>query len=148
LPCRIRAAYAAGKFALTGLSETVRAELAKSGVAVTTVTPGLMRTGSYVNVRLRGDHAAGFRWFAAMSATPLTSQRARRARAAQVIAAAAPNAFAALAAAVDRRLLPGATADREADRPCSAQHVDPGMVKALLGEDTRRQFHQPEPAWR
>lgn len=40
------AAYAAAKFALTGLSECLRAELKKEGILVTTVTPGLMRTGS------------------------------------------------------------------------------------------------------
>ena len=162
------AAYAAGKFALTGLSETLRVELAKSGVAVTTVTPGLMRTGSYVNVRLRGDHPDEFRWFAAMSATPLTAKQTPRAaaaiiaacragraaltpgwqaRAAQVVASAAPNTFAAIAAAVDRRLLPGPTSERDADLPRSARHVDPGRVKALLDEDTRHEFHQPEPVW-
>jgi NAD(P)-dependent dehydrogenase (short-subunit alcohol dehydrogenase family) len=46
-------AYAAGKFALVGLSETLRAELKREGILVTTVTPGLMRTGSYVNARVR-----------------------------------------------------------------------------------------------
>ena len=80
------AAYAAGKFALTGLSETLHAELRSHGVRVTTATPGLMRTGSYVNVSLRGDHAREFQWFTAMSATPLTSMRTDRA-AAQMLAA-------------------------------------------------------------
>src|SRR5437868_7107466 len=38
--------YTAGKFALVGLSDGLRAELRKSNVRVTTVCPGLMRTGS------------------------------------------------------------------------------------------------------
>ena len=38
--------YSASKFALVGLSEGLRAELAKDGIQVTTVCPGLMRTGS------------------------------------------------------------------------------------------------------
>ena len=69
------AAYAAGKFALTGLSETLRVELRQSGVRVTTVTPGLMRTGSYMNVRCVAITPDEFRWFTAMSATPLTAKQ-------------------------------------------------------------------------
>jgi NAD(P)-dependent dehydrogenase (short-subunit alcohol dehydrogenase family) len=38
--------YSASKFALVGLSEGLRMELAKDGILVTTVCPGLMRTGS------------------------------------------------------------------------------------------------------
>ena len=38
--------YCASKFALSGLSEGLRSELAKDNVMVTTVCPGLMRTGS------------------------------------------------------------------------------------------------------
>ncbi|MBA3270417.1 MAG: SDR family oxidoreductase [Acidobacteria bacterium] len=163
------AAYAAGKFALTGLSETLRAELGKSGVSVTTATPGLMRTGSYVNVRVRGQHQRELRWFTAMSATPLTSMQTRRAasqileaarrrvaavspgwqaRAAQIAAAVAPNAFAAITAAADRVALPPPTADPAGDGARLAADVDPGHVKALLSDETRRKFHQPQPVWR
>ena len=39
------APYSASKFALVGLSDAVRAELDPHGIRVTTVTPGLMRTG-------------------------------------------------------------------------------------------------------
>jgi NAD(P)-dependent dehydrogenase (short-subunit alcohol dehydrogenase family) len=38
--------YSASKFALVGFSAGLRAELARDGVIVTTVCPGLMRTGS------------------------------------------------------------------------------------------------------
>src|SRR6185295_10426807 len=38
------AAYCASKFALTGLSQSVRAELARENILITTVCPGLMRT--------------------------------------------------------------------------------------------------------
>jgi short-subunit dehydrogenase len=37
--------YVASKFALTGLSEGLHAELRHKGIRVTTVCPGLMRTG-------------------------------------------------------------------------------------------------------
>src|SRR5262249_6876573 len=38
--------YCASKFALVGLSEGLRTELRKDGITVTTVCPGMMRTGS------------------------------------------------------------------------------------------------------
>lgn len=41
--------YCASKFALAGLSDSIRGELAKDGIYVTTVCPGLMRTGSPFN---------------------------------------------------------------------------------------------------
>ena len=73
------APYCVGKFALVGLSEALRAELWKDGVAVTTVCPGLMRTGSHVRARIRGQHAREARWFGLAVATPLSSMSARRA---------------------------------------------------------------------
>jgi len=39
------APYSASKFALTGLSDAFRTELARENIYVTTVAPGLMRTG-------------------------------------------------------------------------------------------------------
>src|SRR5437763_7651627 len=52
------AAYSASKFALAGFSDAIRAELAADNIYVTTVTPGLMRTGSRVHATFKGDHAA------------------------------------------------------------------------------------------
>jgi short-subunit dehydrogenase len=57
------APYSASKFALAGLSDAIRAELAREKIYVTTVTPGLMRTGSDVHANFKGDHAAEYRWF-------------------------------------------------------------------------------------
>jgi len=57
------AAYCASKFALAGFSDAARAELACDKIYVTTVTPGLMRTGSDVHAQFKGDHAAEYRWF-------------------------------------------------------------------------------------
>ena len=48
--------YVASKFALVGFSEGLRAELVKDGIYVTTVSPGLMRTGSHVNALFKGQH--------------------------------------------------------------------------------------------
>jgi NAD(P)-dependent dehydrogenase (short-subunit alcohol dehydrogenase family) len=80
------APYCASKFALVGLSDALRAELARDNIHVTTVTPGMMRTGSDVNARFKGDHAAEYAWFSISAALPFVSINAERA-AAQIIAA-------------------------------------------------------------
>jgi NAD(P)-dependent dehydrogenase (short-subunit alcohol dehydrogenase family) len=66
-------AYSASKFALTGLSEGLHAELKPYGIDVTTVTPHVMRTGSHRNVLVRGRHAREALWFALGASTPVTS---------------------------------------------------------------------------
>ena len=78
--------YSASKFALTGLSEGLRAELMKHGIRVTTVCPGLMRTGSTYNAWFKGNHRLEFAWFHNADALPGLSVDARRA-ARQVIEA-------------------------------------------------------------
>src|ERR1700726_3691573 len=54
------APYCASKFALTGFSYAVGAELAQHNIFATTVAPGLIRTGSHVNGRFKGQPAAEF----------------------------------------------------------------------------------------
>ena len=73
------APYSASKFALTGFSDAIRAELARDNIQVTTVAPGLMRTGSHVNARFKGKHDAEFAWFSAGAGAPLISMDAGRA---------------------------------------------------------------------
>jgi short-subunit dehydrogenase len=65
--------YTMGKFALTGISDGFRAELTKDHVYVTTVEPGLMRTGSHVNAFFKGQHRKEYAWFAISGANPLLS---------------------------------------------------------------------------
>jgi NAD(P)-dependent dehydrogenase (short-subunit alcohol dehydrogenase family) len=71
--------YSCAKFASVGLSEGLAAELAKDGVHVTTIVPGLMRTGSHINAQFKGDHKAEYSWFSLAATNPLTSISARRA---------------------------------------------------------------------
>jgi len=71
--------YSASKFALTGFSDAIRAELARDNIQVTTVAPGLLRTGSHVNARFKGNHDAEFAWFSAGAGAPLISMDADRA---------------------------------------------------------------------
>src|SRR5881409_3085521 len=73
------ASYSASKFALTGFSDAIRAELARDNIHVTTVAPGMMRTGSHVNAKFKGRHDVEFAWFAASAGAPLISMNADRA---------------------------------------------------------------------
>jgi NAD(P)-dependent dehydrogenase (short-subunit alcohol dehydrogenase family) len=65
--------YVASKFALVGLSEALRAELAKDRIYVTTVSPGLMRTGSHVNALFKGQYKKEFALFSIANAFPMLS---------------------------------------------------------------------------
>ena len=78
--------YSASKFALVGFSEGLRAELKKYGVVVTTVCPGLMRTGSPRHAAFKGQNRAEYAWFSISDSLPLTSISAERA-ALQIISA-------------------------------------------------------------
>ena len=73
------APYSASKFALSGFSDAIRAELARDNIQVITVAPGLMRTGSHVNAKFKGNHDAEFAWFSASAGAPLISMNADRA---------------------------------------------------------------------
>ena len=70
--------YDASKFALVGYSEGLTAELRGTGVRVTTVTPGLMRTGSPRNAEFKGRHRGEYAWFKISSALPVASTSAER----------------------------------------------------------------------
>jgi NAD(P)-dependent dehydrogenase (short-subunit alcohol dehydrogenase family) len=73
------APYVASKFALVGLSGSLCAELTRDQIVVTTVSPGLMRTGSPINVDVKGRHEREFAWFAISDALPVLSMDATRA---------------------------------------------------------------------
>ncbi len=73
------APYSVSKFALTGFSDAIRAEFARDNIHVTTVAPGMMRTGSHVNAKFKGNHDIEFAWFATAAGAPLISMNADRA---------------------------------------------------------------------
>jgi short-subunit dehydrogenase len=108
--------YSASKFALVGLSEGLRAELKKDGVLVTTVCPGLMRTGSPRNADFKGQHRAEYAWFSISDSLPITSMSATRA-ARQIVAACKRGeaevilSIQAELAALFHGIFPGVTAD-------------------------------------
>lgn len=68
--------YGCAKFALVALSEGLRAELSQDGIIVTTVVPGLMRTGSHVNAMFKGRQQEEFNWFGLSASLPLISVNA------------------------------------------------------------------------
>jgi NAD(P)-dependent dehydrogenase (short-subunit alcohol dehydrogenase family) len=71
--------YSVGKFALTGFSEGLRSELLKDKIYVTTVCPGLMRTGSPRNALFKGKNEQEYAWFSVSDALPILSIAATRA---------------------------------------------------------------------
>lgn len=109
------APYTVSKFALVGLSDAMRAELAKDNIRVTTVSPGLMRTGSHLNALFKGQRSEEFTWFSLGGAPPGVSMNAERA-ARQILAACAagrPQLTLSLQAnllALSRALFPSTTA--------------------------------------
>jgi NAD(P)-dependent dehydrogenase (short-subunit alcohol dehydrogenase family) len=71
--------YSCAKSAVAALAEGLHAELAGSGVSVTAVHPGLMRTGSHLAAEFGGQREKEFGWFSAAAGSPLLSMDARRA---------------------------------------------------------------------
>jgi NAD(P)-dependent dehydrogenase (short-subunit alcohol dehydrogenase family) len=71
--------YTASKFALVGLSEGLHAELRKANILVTTVCPGLMRTGGEAHAKFIGDVETEKRWFDLAATTPIISTTAEHA---------------------------------------------------------------------
>ncbi len=144
--------YTASKFALVGLSAGLGAELAREGIAVTTVCPGLLRTGSHVQAKLKGRHGEELTWFTLAGATPLSSMAAERAarkilaavrrgqprlvlsvqaKALATAASLAPNATARALALADR-LLPRAAEGGEGDEARKGYESASRWVPSLL----------------
>lgn len=108
--------YSVGKFALTGFSEGLRSEILKDNIHVTTVCPGLMRTGSPRNAFFKGDNEAEYAWFSISDALPVISMNAKRAARQIVNACVRGDAEIVLSvpaklAVKTHALLPGITTD-------------------------------------
>jgi NAD(P)-dependent dehydrogenase (short-subunit alcohol dehydrogenase family) len=108
--------YSVGKFALTGFSEGLRSELRKDNILVTTVCPGLMRTGSPRNALFKGKNEAEYAWFSISDSLPVVSMNAECA--ARQIVIATRYGFAELVLSLPAKvavklhgLVPGLTAD-------------------------------------
>lgn len=65
--------YTVSKFAFLGYSEGLRTELARYGIVVTTIVPGLMRTGSPPQATFAGQTKKEYAMFAPSDSLPFTS---------------------------------------------------------------------------
>ena len=162
--------YSTAKFAAVGFSEGLRAELGRGPVTVTTVVPGLMRTGSHVNAEFAGQQAKEFTWFGLGASLPVVSMDAERA-ARQIVAAVAqrrpevlltpagqvvsriagvaPELTTAVLHVVQKLLLPGADGDTEAVPGRSVRSALPEPVFGALtslGRAAARRFNELGPA--
>jgi len=121
--------YVASKFALVGFSEGLHAELAADGIQVTTVCPGLIRSGSHVQAKFSGSRQEEYRWFSAGATTPLVSIAVRRA-AAQIFRAV-------VAGAAEITLTP------QAFLAARAVGIAPGAAQHLAGVVNRTMLPKP-----
>jgi NAD(P)-dependent dehydrogenase (short-subunit alcohol dehydrogenase family) len=142
--------YCASKFALAGLSEGLRMEAAKDGIVVTTVIPGLMRTGSPRNAVFKGQHRAEYAWFSILDSLSATSTSADSAARSIVNACRHGDAEVVLtlpakAAVLVHNLFPGLTQDLSA---LVNQLVLPGPggvgQQAVKGKDSESEW---SPSW-
>jgi NAD(P)-dependent dehydrogenase (short-subunit alcohol dehydrogenase family) len=157
--------YCASKFALVGLSEGLHAELAREGIRVTTVCPGLMRTGSPRNAEFKGRHGAEYTWFTLADSLPgisVSSEKAARqilnacrrgdpelvislpAVAATLFHGIAPGLTAEILAAVNRILPePGSSAavpGKEAETPVTRSWLTGLTQKAAVANNQMESF--------
>jgi hypothetical protein len=135
----------------------LRAELVRKGIRVTTVSPGLMRTGSPFNAWFKGRHREEFAWFAVSGSMPVVSIEARRAarhivealrrgdaeliislpaKVAALAAAALPNGV-ALAMTIANGVLPSPT-DEDGDTPRSGWQSTSRWAPSVLTRLTER----------
>ena len=131
--------YSTAKHAWAALSEGMAAETAGTGVRVTTVVPGLMRTGSHRGVAFSGDPEREYAWFALVAGLPLLSVSAERAARHIVRATAGRKGFLVITPAariglVARGIAPGLT--QEAMRLVGWLLPDvPSKVEERLGAE-------------
>ena len=157
--------YSCAKFAATALSEGLRAELARDGITVTTIVPGLLRTGSPGQASFKGDMAGEYDWFSISDSLPgLSISAARAAREivratrrgeaerilslpANIAARAqglAPGTTADLLRLVDRALPPPDGAEKATGQQVEDAH--PSRLRdalTLLSRRAARDLHQP-----
>ncbi|MGZ3769730.1 MAG: SDR family NAD(P)-dependent oxidoreductase [Bdellovibrio sp.] len=73
------ASYCTGKFALVGYSKTLRAELIKNNIYVTTVFPGVTRTDYIDHAEFKGQYQKEFNWLKKSDSIPFLTINAEKA---------------------------------------------------------------------
>ncbi|WPP48873.1 SDR family NAD(P)-dependent oxidoreductase [Catalinimonas niigatensis] len=113
------APYTASKHALVGLSESLHAEMQKYNIYITTVCPGLMRTGSVRQMIHKGQHRKEHALAEIITSQPLTSMDAKSA--AQSIVSACKNGETSLIMPLQAKLI------------TAANGLFPGLVADMMG---------------
>ncbi|GAB3687394.1 SDR family oxidoreductase [Spirosoma flavus] len=111
--------YSASKYALVGYSEGLRAALQKYGLYVTTICPGLMRTGSPRNATFKGQHRKEYAAFKIGDSIPLFTMNSED---------AAHEVLEACRYGEAERLLGG-----PAKLASAIQGVAPGLLSEIMG---------------
>ncbi len=163
--------YTCAKHAATGFSEGLRAELLPKGISVTTIAPGLMRTGSYVNALFKGDQEKEGGWFSLASALPGITISAHRAAREIIEAAQAndaervlskpasllskfhglhPGPTSDLLGAISHLVLPSAKKTKWSKAGAALKVIRSPLMSALLelGRDAGKRLNQPAAAHR
>jgi short-subunit dehydrogenase len=157
--------YSCAKAAALAFSNGLRSEVRQFGIEVTTIIPGLMRTGSHVNAGFKGDQAAEAGWFGAAASLPLLSLDADRAARLAIKAICMGNSESVLGVPAQilsraQTLVPGLTAEvlrlgnvllpkGSADRSMKAgrdledQHGLLYRVLTTLGKRAGQRLNQP-----
>ena len=158
--------YVASKFALTGFSEGLGIELARQNIHVTTVCPGLMRTGSPRNAIFKGRHRQEYAWFSISGSLPLLSMSAARAarriieacrrgrprlvlgahaKAAVVLNEIAPGGMAKILSAINRALPANGSGTSQPKMGYESQSRWSPSWLTKLGEDAARRNNEIPP---
>ncbi|HEX9290091.1 MAG TPA: SDR family oxidoreductase [Anaeromyxobacteraceae bacterium] len=133
--------YTSGKFAAVGFSSGLAVEAAKDGIAVTTVVPGLMRTGSFLNALVKGRRAEEATLFSIASSLPVLTMSARRAARRIVLACERGEGFVTLGVPAKMLRLASALA------PNLTADVLSIAARLLPGPGGDRAESRAEPAW-
>lgn len=148
--------YSAAKFAATGFSQGLSAELRNKGIHVTTIAPSTMRTGSHLQAEFTGQQAKEYAWFGLSATLPGLSTSAESA-AEQVVRAMKQRAaihYVGWSAKVGARvhgLFPGAVTDllalvianvMPAPTPYRVEPLRGMAVERQLAPAQRRQFER------
>jgi NAD(P)-dependent dehydrogenase (short-subunit alcohol dehydrogenase family) len=88
--------YSTAKFAAVGFSSGLAVEMAKEGIPVVTILPGLMRTGSFINALVKGRREEETAWFSVAASLPFLSMSGTTAARRIVAAARAGSPFVTL----------------------------------------------------
>jgi short-subunit dehydrogenase len=157
--------YSCAKFAAVGFSNGLGAELAAKHIHVLTVVPGLMRTGSYLNAKFKGEPQKEFAWFGLLGNLPAFSvsadyaarqitqalERGRRvctislpAKLLIALETLAPELNRTVMELVNRTLLPKSSAEK---RPISGKALNPNFGSIFqaftaLGKFAAEEFNE------